>query len=418
MPVLDTSQAPLRFVLLGTGSSAAVPDISCATAPAGHSCQTCANALTYPDGPDVRGNTGAVLRIPQADGTEKTVLIDAGKTFRQQALKYFPKLGLRKIDACILTHGHADAIDGLDDLRAWTIGSAIEKTIPVYTTSTTFEQLSRAFPYFCDKAAASGGGAIPSFDWHIIKEGEPLWLFGVQIVPVPVNHGVYFSDKKRALVCLGFLINQDVFYLSDVSFIPESSWLLLGKYVDLPSAPRARSTLDPLAQPKPRLQGLIIDCTGLKLSKSHFGLPQAIGTSRRFGSPKTYLTDIPHGTSHACWEHFCRNYEQGKTSSSLDGFSTEVPWTLSNDRSSTWKAWTEDAQQRPFADVYEGFNPIVEDYQVFTERALVAIEEWDSAKLGGKRPWVRPARDGMTIAWQEGTGLGQVGRILWDDKYH
>ena len=30
---------------------------------------------------------------------------------------WFPKYGIRKIDAIILTHPHADALNGLDDLR-------------------------------------------------------------------------------------------------------------------------------------------------------------------------------------------------------------------------------------------------------------------------------------------------------------
>lgn len=33
----------------------------------------------------------------------RTILIDCGKTFRERALSVFPKKGLRKIDACILT---------------------------------------------------------------------------------------------------------------------------------------------------------------------------------------------------------------------------------------------------------------------------------------------------------------------------
>ena len=47
----------------------------------------------------------------------RTILIDAGKDFRQSALELFPKYKLRRIDALLLTHAHADAINGLDDLR-------------------------------------------------------------------------------------------------------------------------------------------------------------------------------------------------------------------------------------------------------------------------------------------------------------
>ena len=44
-------------------------------------------------------------------------LIDCGKTFREVVLKVFPKYGLKEIGALLLTHGHADAILGMDDLR-------------------------------------------------------------------------------------------------------------------------------------------------------------------------------------------------------------------------------------------------------------------------------------------------------------
>lgn len=61
---------------------------------------------------------------------------------------------------------HADAIDGLDDLRAWTFKSAIEKTIPIYCTRTTYDAIASGFPYMSNKKAASGGGALPNFDWQ------------------------------------------------------------------------------------------------------------------------------------------------------------------------------------------------------------------------------------------------------------
>jgi len=50
------------------------------------------------------------------------VVIDAGKSFYEASLEHFPRHGLRTIDALLLTHGHADACFGLDDLRMWTIG--------------------------------------------------------------------------------------------------------------------------------------------------------------------------------------------------------------------------------------------------------------------------------------------------------
>lgn len=47
---------------------------------------------------------------PMADisVTCRTIVIDAGKTFQAAAVEWFPKYGLRKIDAVLITHAHAD----------------------------------------------------------------------------------------------------------------------------------------------------------------------------------------------------------------------------------------------------------------------------------------------------------------------
>lgn len=38
----------------------------------------------------------------------RTIVIDVGKDFRGAALEWFPKHGMRRIDAILLTHDHAD----------------------------------------------------------------------------------------------------------------------------------------------------------------------------------------------------------------------------------------------------------------------------------------------------------------------
>ncbi len=40
--------------------------------------------------------------------SDRTIVIDAGKTFQAAAVEWFPKYGLRKIDALLITHPHAD----------------------------------------------------------------------------------------------------------------------------------------------------------------------------------------------------------------------------------------------------------------------------------------------------------------------
>lgn len=43
----------------------------------------------------------------------RNILIDTGKTFYEGTMEWFSKYNFRRIDAVILTHGHADAILGI-----------------------------------------------------------------------------------------------------------------------------------------------------------------------------------------------------------------------------------------------------------------------------------------------------------------
>lgn len=47
-------------------------------------------------------------RLNDTAGILSTVLIDVGKNFQAAAVEWFPKYGLRHIDAVLLTHAHAD----------------------------------------------------------------------------------------------------------------------------------------------------------------------------------------------------------------------------------------------------------------------------------------------------------------------
>lgn len=37
-----------------------------------------------------------------------TIIIDVGKNFHAAAVEWFPKYGLRHVDAVLITHAHAD----------------------------------------------------------------------------------------------------------------------------------------------------------------------------------------------------------------------------------------------------------------------------------------------------------------------
>jgi phosphoribosyl 1,2-cyclic phosphodiesterase len=106
----------------------------------------------------------------EADGRQYNILIDCGKTFYTQAITWCPKYRLRRLDAVILSHGHADAMLGLDDLRAWTLGQySIQSHVDVYLTADTFAAVQQVFPYLVDTTKASGGGDVAGLQFHIIN---------------------------------------------------------------------------------------------------------------------------------------------------------------------------------------------------------------------------------------------------------
>lgn len=53
-------------------------------------------------------------------------------------------------------------MNGLDDLRGWTLNGAIQSHIDIYVSQATFVEVQRAFPYLISKEFASGGGDVSS----------------------------------------------------------------------------------------------------------------------------------------------------------------------------------------------------------------------------------------------------------------
>ncbi|GAA5986872.1 hypothetical protein JCM10908_000934 [Rhodotorula pacifica] len=424
----SSPQSKLSFTFLGTGGSSALPLISCVTKP-DQACSSCFDTIWDPNSRNIRANTGGVIRVPQSDGGEATILLDCGKTFRETALKWFVLKKFRRIDACILTHLHADAIDGLDDLRAWTYDCAIEKTIPIYCTRTTYDAIATGFPYMISKAAASGSGKVPSFDWHIMPEDQDWKICGVTITPFPFHHGHYFSrgSAQKPLICSAFLIDSSILYISDASYIPEEQWTRLATYCVLPSQngifPSPSLSNHPAKRPLPRLQAVIIDVGGVLTStpSSHLGLPHAIAISRRLGALRTYLTDFQHGDAHQTWLEWCVRFGRGETSQR-----GQEGRRMNGKVIPAWRTWYEGEKPPPSlssqssaSSTSEQSTGLNNNGEGFIRRAFEAVEDWAGGVLPGR--WVRPAFDGLTIEWER-WGEGRSGadwslERVKDDEY-
>ncbi|KAK9155124.1 hypothetical protein Sjap_002604 [Stephania japonica] len=107
------------LLFLGTGCSSAVPNVMCLIQPYDPPCQVCSQALSIPPEHNLnyRCNTSLLIDYLNDDGEHKYILIDVGKTFREQVLRWFTRHKIPRVDSIILTHEHADAVFGLDDVR-------------------------------------------------------------------------------------------------------------------------------------------------------------------------------------------------------------------------------------------------------------------------------------------------------------
>ncbi|KAJ3163204.1 hypothetical protein HDU86_002373 [Geranomyces michiganensis] len=295
------SAKPSELIFLGTGTSGNVPNIYCLTQEV-PDCKVCLEAMkvTVPEGQGHAGvlpptpvfgknrrrNTSAVVRYMHSDGRMRTILIDCGKTFYESALTWFVAHRLRRIDAVLITHGHADAMLGLDDLRQWTIGGAnhsVQDHIDVYLSCAAMEVVARAFPYLVDKAKATGGGEVPSLRFHQFDSPAmggkmaPFWIEEMEVVPLEVEHG---KDSHGVFKSLGFKLG-DFAYISDASLIPESTRALVKG-----------------------CKVLVLDALHYGMHSSHLSIDESVKECAELVAPggEAYLTGFSHRVNHATLE--------------------------------------------------------------------------------------------------------------------
>ncbi|XP_042411941.1 putative hydrolase C777.06c [Zingiber officinale] len=272
------------LIFLGTGCSTAVPNARCLIRPTDPPCSVCFQSLSVPPerNPNYRCNTSLLIDYCQDDGIHNYILIDVGKTFREQVLRWFTYHKIPQVDSIILTHEHADATLGLDDIRVvqpFSHTNDIDPT-PVYLTQYAMDSLAQKFPYLMTRKLKEGAEVrrVAQLDWNII-ENDPNAKFvasGLEFTPLPVMHGEDY-------VCLGFLFGQKsrVAYISDVSrFLPSTEKLISkseGRQLDL----------------------LILDTLYRKNSHNvHLCLPQTLDALKRICPKQALLIGMTHEFDH------------------------------------------------------------------------------------------------------------------------
>ena len=183
----------MKVTLLGCGTSVGVPALGRAGWGA---CD--------PDDPRNRRRRCAVL--VQTEST--TVLVDAGPDIRNQLLP----LGLKRIDALLITHTHSDHVAGLDDLRAFYWPDRVE--LPVRATATHTADIRDRFPYLFEKKPNSPSYFVPPMRMDTIEAGSSITIGDINVDIFHQDHGNTSS--------LGFMFNDKFAYSTDVVGLGDS----------------------------------------------------------------------------------------------------------------------------------------------------------------------------------------------------
>ena len=186
-----------------------------------------------------------------------SLIIDMTPDFRQQALRH----RIRRIDAVLFTHAHADHILGFDEIRRFNTMQG--GSIRAYGNRDAWDVLKRSFYYAFDGLPRLGGGVPQVIDYEV---EAPFDVDGVEIVPVPVWHG--------QLPVLGFRMGRFA-YVTDCSRIPDESWPLLAG-----------------------VETLILGALRDEPHPTHFTVAEALEAIARIAPARAYLTHMTHELGH------------------------------------------------------------------------------------------------------------------------
>ncbi len=184
----------MRVTILGCGASTGVPAIG----PNWGDCD--------PLDPRNRRRRASVL----VERGEVAILIDTSPDLREQLID----ARVRRLDAVVMTHAHADHLHGLDDIRQ--LNRLMKAAIPLWADAKTLAEIRRRFGYALEPPPEPGNFYRPTLEAHEITDA--FAIKGVAIVPFVQGHG--YSTT------LGFRIGK-MAYSTDVTELDDNAFAVI-----------------------------------------------------------------------------------------------------------------------------------------------------------------------------------------------
>jgi phosphoribosyl 1,2-cyclic phosphate phosphodiesterase len=238
----------MEVIFLGTGTSQGVPIIAC-------DCRVCTST-------DARNRRSRASIHVVMDGLH--IQVDAAPELRLQCIRE----RIRQAELFILTHGHADHIAGMDDLRRFCdlLGGT---AMTVYSTEEGMGRVLAMYPYaMAERPIAKGYAAF-----KLVAMPETLELPQGTIQSTLLPHG--------GLSTLGLVFRE------------RSSGKKFVYYTDCKRVPRAAVDLARGAD------AVVLDGLRPQPHPSHMSIEEAVAVARGIGAPRAWITHLTHLNDHA-----------------------------------------------------------------------------------------------------------------------
>jgi phosphoribosyl 1,2-cyclic phosphate phosphodiesterase len=241
----------MEVIFLGSGTSQGVPMIGC-------DCAVCTSA--DPRNQRTRASVHVVM-----DGLR--VQVDAAPEFRLQCLAQ----KIDRMDFFILTHGHADHITGMDDLRRFCDQKGGE-ALKVYSTDEGIGRVLAIFPYaIAERPIAKGYAA---FMLELMPPVLELPQGTIQSTLLPHGGlntlGLIFTERSSG--------KKFVYYTDNKRLTQEAVALARGA------------------------DAVVLDGLRPNPHPTHMSIPEALEVAREIGAKQTWLTHLTHLNDHATTE--------------------------------------------------------------------------------------------------------------------